>query len=335
MKKKVTMKDVAKELGVSTVTVSKALANKEGVSDSVREMIKQKANEMGYHCNQYGNVSNVGVNNIVGILVAEQFMHDSAFYSKMSQTIVKDLMALNYFAILEIITEEAEEGGKLPNVILNNKVDGIIILGQMNKAYIERIDASKKPYILLDFNDDHFNVDTIVSDNFYGAYELTSYLISLGHKEIGFVGTINATTSIMDRYIGYYKAIIQNRLEFREEWVIRDRDSKGNIGEIYLPHEMPTAFVCNCDETAYRLILLLKKYGYRVPEDISVVGYDNYIYATMSNPTITTVEVNVEAMSEAAVNSIINRMKNPSGECGRQIISGRMVIRDSAAAPST
>jgi len=321
-------------LGVSTVTVSKALSDREGVSEAVRESVKHKADAMGYRYNSLGKSMKEGMNYNVGILVAEQFMHDSAFYSKMYQTLIKDLLLLNYFGILEIIPDESERDLKLPLILQNSKVDGIIILGQMSRSYIERISSVQIPFIFLDFSDDHFQVDTIVSDSFYGSYELTNYLISLGHKNIGFVGNQSATTSIMDRYIGYYKALLQNKLNLNEEWIISDRDDKGKFLDLELPIHMPTAFVCNCDEIAYHFIRKLKKSGFRVPEDVSVVGYDNYIFATISTPMITTEEVNVEAMSEAAVQSIIKRIKHPSNEFSRKVISGRMVFRDSATSPT-
>ena len=329
MGKNITMKDVANQLGVSTVTVSKALSDREGVSDSVREMIKQKADEMGYRYNFLGKSMKEGMNYNVGVIVAEQFMHESAFYAKMYQTISTELLNYNYFGILEVVTEEDELECNLPKLLQNNKVDGLIVLGQMNRTYIEGITTSGIPFIFLDFSDECFPVDTIVSDNFYGAFEITMHLIAKGHKRIGFVGNIHATTSIMDRYIGYYKALRQNRLELKEEWILSDRDDHGRFIPIQLPTDMPTAFVCNCDEVAYQFIRQLKSSGYRVPEDISVVGFDNYIYATISDPQISTVEVNVEAMSEAAVNSILRRMKHPALDYSRKIISGRIIIRDS------
>ncbi len=328
------MKDIAKELGVSTVTVSKALSDREGVSDSVREVIKQKAEEMGYRYNFIGKSMKEGLNYNIGILVAERFMHDNAFYSKMYQNINKNLMVQKFFAILEVVSEEAEKEVSMPYVLSNNKVDGIIILGQMGTNYIRMIADVDIPFIFLDFSDDHFQVDTIVSDSFYGAFELTNYLISLGHKKIGFVGNRDATTSIMDRYIGYYKALLQNKLRLEEEWIVKDRDERGRFCDLILPNNMPTAFVCNCDEVAYKFIKLLKKSNYKVPEDISVVGYDNHIYSGISVPAITTVEVNVEAMSMAAVSSIVKRVKHPTKDYGRNIISGRIIVRDSAAAPA-
>lgn len=329
MGKNITMKDVAIQLGVSTVTVSKALSDREGVSDAVRLQIKQKADEMGYRYNFLGKSMKEGKNYNIGVLVAEQFMHDSAFYAKMYQTIVRDLIEIGYFGILEVVSESDEKECKMPHILLNNKVDGIIILGQMAHSYLEKITATDIPYVFLDFSDHNFRTDTIVSDSYYGSFALTNHLISAGHKKIGFVGNVNSTSSIMDRYIGFYKALLQNGLELNQEWIISDRDDRGKFIEIALPANMPTAFVCNCDEVAYSFIMILKKAGYRVPEDISVVGYDNYVYATLSVPAITTMEVNVEAMSETAVNAVIRRIKNPSAESSRKVISGRIILRDS------
>ncbi|HHT88231.1 MAG TPA: LacI family transcriptional regulator [Clostridiales bacterium] len=331
MAKNITMKDIAIKLGVSTVTVSKALSGKEGVSNEVRELIKHTAEEMGYRYNALGKSMREGRNYNIGILIAEQFMHESAFYSKMYQALIKEMMKFDYFGILEIISGHDERKLVMPHILKKNKVDGIILLGQMHRDYIRMIDNTNIPYIFLDFVDDTFNVDTIISDNVYGAYEITKYLISHGHSKIGFVGNQLATTSITDRYIGFYKALLENKLEIKEEWIINDRDEYGNFIDLRLPKELPTAFVCNCDKIAYELILLLKKKGIRVPNDVSVVGYDNYIYATLSDPQITTVEVNVEAMSEMAVASIIRRCINPAIESSRKIISGKIIVRNSVS----
>ncbi len=332
MGKNITMKDVADRLGVSTVTVSKALSDKEGVSEALRESIKQMAQEMGYRYNTLGKSMKEGRNYNIGILIAEQFMSENAFYSKMYQTIIRDLLSYNYFGIMEVISEEAEKEGRIPQLLQNNKVDGIIVLGQMKRGYIQKIADSGIPFIFLDFTDDHFQVDTIVSDSFHGAYEITCHLIEQGHTRIGFIGNISATSSIMDRYLGYYKALLESGLGLRSDWIIADRDERGKYCPIVLPEEMPTAFVCNCDEVAYAFIQQLKKAGYSVPNQVSVVGYDNYIYATLSEPAITTVEVNIEAMSEAAVSSILKRIKNPGRDYGRKVISGRIIYRDSVKA---
>ena len=117
MGKNITMKDIAKQLGVSTVTVSKALSGKEGVSRDVRELIKKTADEMGYRYNTLGKSMREGKSYNIGILTAEHFMHESAFYSKIYQALIKEMMRFDYFAILEIISGHDERSLVMPHIL--------------------------------------------------------------------------------------------------------------------------------------------------------------------------------------------------------------------------
>ena len=105
---------------------------------------------------------------------------------------------------------------------------------------------------------------------------------------------------------------MENKLEYRSEWTLDDRDEYGNIfSKLDFPEVMPTAFVCNCDETAFRVIAALKSKGCRIPEDISVVGYDNFTVSNICIPTITTIEVDLEKMAAAAVEIIMKKLSQP------------------------
>lgn len=327
--KKVTMSDIANALGVSTVSVSKALSDKEGVSDEVRAQIKQKAEEMGYRYNSIAKSMKEGLSNNIGVLVSERFFSDNAFYSDLYQKVVREFSKLNYSCILEILSREDEKSCVMPNMIVNNKVDGLVILGQMKSKYINKLLEIGIPYIFMDFYDEHNAVDSVVSDSVYGSYLLTDYLIKKGHKKIGFVGDIYATSSILDRYIGYYKALVQNHLEINPEWVICDRDDYGDYVYMCDLENMPEAFVCNCDEAAYTFVGQLKEKGYKVPEDISVVGFDDFIYARLCDPMLTTFKIDLDMMSEEAANAMIKKIQNHDYRIGRKVISGEIIIRDS------
>ena len=173
-------------------------------------------------------------------------------------------------------------------------------------------------------------MDSITTDNFFDMYLLTDYLIRNNHTRIGFVGNIMATSSIQDRYMGFYKAMIENQLKPRQDWLISDRTNDGHSIDFVLPDEMPTAFVCNCDEVAYRFVKVLQAMGFRVPEDISVVGFDNYSTAEGSATLhITTVEIDMKGLAHAAINAIVKRYKNPAYRAGRILIGGKIVIKDS------
>ncbi|MHC1748694.1 MAG: LacI family DNA-binding transcriptional regulator [Cellulosilyticaceae bacterium] len=333
MAKLIKMSDIAKELNISTVTVSKALGDREGVSEVLREEIKRKAMEMGYVYNKNSSADqehNAYATRNIGILVSERFMDaNNSFYWSVYQMLIKYLVQYNYSGILEVISLESEKKGELPNVIVQNKVDGIILLGQAKGKYIDLVNKQPVPFLLMDFYDNHVDVDIVIGDNVYGGYTITNYLINQGHTRIGFVGNIYATSSILDRYLGYYKALIENHLEVEKEWLVNDRDEEGRYRDFILPDQMPTAFVCNCDQVAYYFIQQLNQKGFKVPEDISIVAFDNFIYASLSKPKITTIEVNIGQMAKEAVKVMIDKIKHGSTRVERKVISGNMVMGDS------
>ena len=327
--KNVTMSDIAKDLGVSTVTVSKAITGKEGVSKGVREKIVRRASEMGYMYSRGAREETTEKQFNIGILIGEGFFNDDAFYSRMYQRIVMELTKLGNFGMLEIVTRKAERQQHPPKIITNQKVDGLILLGQMNRKYIDMVSNFGLPLVLLDFYDEEGVEDSVIGDNVYGACRLTRYLIAQGHTKIGFIGSYLETSSILDRYIGFYKAMVQMQLPINQDWVLADRDAEGRYLDIEFPKEMPTAFFCNCDEVAFNVIKKLKKLGYQVPEDVSVVGFDNYIHAELSSPQITTFGVDLETMVQKAVDIIIKKVQSDDYSVGRIVVSGDLYLRNS------
>jgi LacI family transcriptional regulator len=340
MKSNITMRDIANKLGVSTVTVSKALSDKEGVSDELKQKIKQLAAQMGYRYNTTAKAMKEGLSHNIGVIIPERFTGlAQSFYLIVYKQISLLLEQAGYFGILSILSDEDEEQLQIPKIYAEKKVDGLIILGQISKSYIQLVQDMDLPKVFLDFYDEHSDIDAIVTDNFYGAYELTNYLIAQGHTKIAYVGNINSTSSIQDRYLGYYKSLLEHNIKLDENLLISDRDERGKYIELELPNseppgspeDMPTAFVCNCDQIAYLLIQKLKSKGYAVPEDCSVVGFDNDIYATIATPHLTTMEVNFEQMSSIAVKYIIDKISSPSLKLGRVLVQGNIIHRDSVS----
>ena len=188
-RKNVKMKDIATAIGVSTVTVSKALANKEGVSDELRQKIKDKASELGYVYNPIPKSMLDGKVNNIGILVSKKFLvRGYDVYFQIYETIVEKLTEFGYYGLLEVLTKQAEFDCETPRVVRESKVDGIILLGQISFPYIQMIAASGIPFVLLDFYGSYEGMTSVVADNFYASYMLTSYLVKNGHRQIGFVG---------------------------------------------------------------------------------------------------------------------------------------------------
>lgn len=329
MSKSVTMRDIAEKLGISVVAVSKGLSGKNGVSAELRTKIKRTADEMGYQAGSNASKKNAFSGNI-GIIVAERYISDNSFYFKFIHIISKVLQQHNNYAVFHTLTAKNEENVILPDLFFHRRVDGIIVLGQVSDEYTSAVINAKIPVVFLDFYNEITADCCVISDSFYGTYEMTNYLIRNGHKNIAFVGNIYTTSSIQDRYLGYAKSLIEHKMPLKDYYIISDRDTDtGRFIPLELPIMMPTAFVCNCDETACKLISVLKENGYKVPEDISVTGFDNSVYSSISVPEITTVQVNTAQMASVAVESLLTKIKTPSAHIGMIQVKGDLIFKES------
>lgn len=330
MKNNVTMRDIADRLGVSSVTVSKALNDKDGVSDELKIKIKNLAEEMGYRYNAMAKSMKEGLSYNIGVIIPERFAGMAqSFYLNVYQSITKVLENHGYYGILHILNNEDEKMLSLPRIYNENKVDGFIILGQISKQYIEKIQSIGLPKVFLDFYDDHADIDSVITDNFYGAYEITNYLFHNGHYDIAYVGNLYSTSSIQDRFLGYYKSLLEHNIVLNNDYVLNDRDEDGVYIDIQIPDKLPTAFVCNCDQVAHNLVHKLTKLGLNVPDDCSVVSFDNDVYATITEPGLTTVEVDIEEMANNAVNFMLEKIKDQNKSFGRVLVKGKIVYRNS------
>ncbi len=325
--KKVTMRDIGKAAGVSAVTVSKALAGKTGMSDDMRKRIQEIAAEMGYQYPE-GNPVRMKSGLDIGILVPEEYFQPDSFYSMMYRKLVARLSKDGHYGLLELVNKTDAEELRLPRLIDSRHVDGLILLGQPRKEYFRKISTVGTPLVFLDFYDEQGYADSVVGDNSYGCYRLTSHLIKNGHREIGFVGNYHATSSIMDRFLGYLRALLIHGLAVHPEWIVADRDDCNNLTDVSLPEEMPTAFVCNCDVTAVRLIAALQARGLRVPEDVSVTGFDDYLMQPSDVP-LSTFKVDSDGMVELAVKAIVERCSGSRKPFGRLVVGGQPVYRRS------
>lgn len=335
MKNSITMRDIAERLGVSIVTVSKAINDKEGVGEELRQKIKDTAVEMGYRLNLMAKSMKEGVSYNIGVIVAERFVGPGqSFYMQFYQYLSKLLEEEQFSGILHVLSPSDEEELALPRIYYERKVDGFILLGQLAPDYVEAVMGGGLPAVLLDFYTEN-TADCVVADNFFGMYEMTNYLIREGHRKFAFVGNLHSTSSIQDRFLGFYKALLEHHLPLDPSCILNDRDEAGRYIEIDLPDPMPTAFVCNCDQVAFNLIQSLRRRNVRVPEDCSVVGFDNDIFATLAEPKLTTVEVNVPEMARAAVRTVMEKIRNNNATGpGRMMIKGGLVFRESVGSAS-
>lgn len=330
-KKKVTMEELGKELNISKVTVSKALNNKEGVGKELRNTIIELARKRGY----YKGTLEQNRLFVVTVVVRERYvMQDISsptYYMEIYRKLVDELEKKGYICNMITVRHSIDTSERLGELIAQSNSSGIIILGALKNNYVESIKQTNKPIVFLDSYQNNSEESVVLVDNYYGAYKLTRYCIENCINEIGFVGTIKATGSILDRYMGYSRALIEADLPINKDWIINDRCSDGHDISITLPDNLPKAFICNCGETAYKVVKILKEKNLKVPEDISVLGFDDDVFSKLCNPELTVFAVNVGAMVEKATELLLHDIDKgkKTTDTSRILVYGNIIERNS------
>lgn len=327
---KVRLTDIAERVGVSAVTVHNALAGNKGVSEKLRQKIQDVAEEMGYQTPWNRRQEQLEQEYYtIGVLIAENYLAQyTTFYWRIYQEIAILATEKHCLTAFEVLYKEDElNTHKLPKCVVENRLDGLIVVGEINKNYIQCLqEEADIPVVFMDFYDSKLAPDCVVQDNFCGMYMLTELMFDQGIDELAFVGSISCTSSIMDRYCGFMKSMTLHGKNIHPEWLIEDRDDVGQMG-FELPKVLPKGFVCNCDLAASMVIDKLVERGYRVPEDISVVGFDNYLYPGLPDKSITTYEVNKKTMARYALEKVLKQIKNPNAIHRMEVVSGNVIIK--------
>lgn len=342
MNKRVTLEEIAKVHGVSAVTVSKALKDQKGVSEQLKTQIRKTAEEMGYR--RTSRAHNMRISHRVGVIIAERFLGEpQSFYWTLYRKLAGQIAEKGNTSLLEVVSASDEADTALPRILAERRCDGIIVIGTFRREYAVRLNHAPErtvPLVYLDADAESGYSDIVVSDNIGGGYAMTNYLLSLGHRRIAYVGTLLATSSIDDRYLGYTKALLRHGIETERRWIIDDRDRENGrlleseelLSEIigWKKEDMPTAYFCNCDLTAGRLIRAFEMMGMQVPGDVSVVGFDNHLPDALPNVGITTYETDTKTMVAKAVSRILRKIDNPGYAGGIMVVGGNFIERKSA-----
>lgn len=327
--KNVSMQAIADILGITKVSVSKALNDQPGISNTLKNRIISVAKEMGYKKDN-GKLPGLKVKKF-GFFVSKCFFVESdKFYTQIYYYLSKECARMHIQLILYIISQEEENALTLPFSLESDRLNGFFLAGEFSDNYIKTLMEFKIPIVSIDFYRPLLNIDSITFDNFYSSYLSTLYLIENGHKKIGFVGDPKYTTSVADRYYGYLKALNQNLLEYKDEWHIINNDLSGVYTEEYsLPENLPTAFLCHCDMAAYNLMLRLRKQGISVPGQVSLISFDNTPLSQKCDPSLTTIDIDTTELSKKSFQQMLWRFDNRSPEPQRISLDAKLIKRES------
>lgn len=325
MAKKVTLQMIADRAGVSIMTVSNVLSGKKGASEEVRNMVLAIAQEIGYRNNpvkkkEKGHLCRIGV------MIAERYVKEyPSLYMNIYKQITQKVAQQDGLTILEVVNEAREKLEEKSSVFERVAVQGILIIGEMNPEFVDMVDNEGEiPVVCVDFYNVDNGLDSIITDGFRGMQMATQRLLDAGHRDIAFVGTPEATNSIMDRYMGYCKALFVNHIP--EGLLIYDRKNSRYASEIdiELPEKLPTAFVCNCERSACLLVEKLRDRGVQIPEDVSIVAFDRFQKENIYGLELTTYECDEEVMAEISVATLVKRIEGNQKTKGIRMVEGAM-----------
>lgn len=281
-----TMESIAKSLGISKVSVHKALNNLPGVSPALKEKILSAAKNAGY---VFKPRSEQPTRTYCYILRRKYFFAKENFYTAIFYYL--DIECKNHNDQLELvlIDNDAELSDKD-----FEKYSGIFIAGEIghkNFLELEKI-HSIHPVVCVDYFSYKYPFHYVFIESFRTSYHAVETLIKMGHTKIGFVGNIDLASTVSDRYFGYLKALMKHGIEPKKEWHINENIEKMSPSEITVPDNLPSAFFCHCDMAAQQLQLKLAERGLKVPDDVSLVGFDNTELCKELSPQLTSIGVN-------------------------------------------
>ncbi len=334
MSKKVTIYDIAKRLHVTPATVSYALNNVSKVSEEMRKKILDTAREMGYSRDYTAVSLSTGKTYLMVLFlpfedISKAFL-ENPFYGEFIGLFEQRIKRKGYDLLIQ---PEISEKDLLP-WLRGRGVDAIAILGSYPKHYRKALKTFGKPVVLVDVFDEYaeeYN-RVIISDS-EGCYNATKYLIESGHKNIAFVaGDIHNSIVDQRRYDGYHKALEESNISINKDFLFISEvsfDGGVAIASQLLKKKDITAVVCAADTLAIGIVNGYRNAGKNVPDDLSVVGFDDIQSAKMIFPALTTIKQDIRAKAKAAANLLIEDLANHN--IGNKVmeLSPELIIRDS------
>lgn len=342
-KKEYTLRHVADLAGVSTATAGRVLGGYGSVSKKTTKAVLEAAEKLNYIPNAVAQSMKKKYTQTIGLLIANIA---NPFYSTIARTLEGLLMKQSYNMIICNTDEDLDKEISYLKTLYEKRIDGIIIASvlkgtDMSKQNISRIYNGKIPTIILDREVPGLDLPTVTSDNFGGAYEATSHLIRLGHSRIGVIGTTISTLS--KRVEGYKKALEHHNIPFNASYIedkgitdVRVGDVKEGYNKTIMMltnnKKRPTAIFALNNLLTFGALLAIQDLGLRIPEDIAVIGWDDFDLAPMLQPPLTVVKQNpyiIASITADRLFSLIHGEGAQDDSDQKIVLSTQLVVRKS------
>ncbi len=326
----VTIKDISKKCGVSPATVSKALNGYDDISEETIRLVRQTASELNYTPNAAARLLKTSISHNIGVLFVDDTMsgltHEYFSYILNS---VKEEAEISGYDITFISQKLGKRKMSFLQHCLYRNCDGVVIASvNFDSKAVHELINSDVPVVTIDYAFD--NVSSVLSDNVEGAYELTSYLLNMGHRKIGYI--FGEQTSVTNkRLVGFNKALKEHGVSIPPEYMVQGRYHDAEVVReatarlMDLP-DPPTAIMFPDDISFLGGQAELTRRGLRVPEDISVCGYDGINLSGLLQPPLTTWHQDADRIGKESVRKLIETIEHRSTCAAEQImVSGQLV----------
>jgi LacI family transcriptional regulator len=338
--KRIGLEDVARESGYSISTVSLALRNKPGIPQETRQLVQEMARNLGYQSRsssprrksaQHSQLKNVG---IVIKAQPDDFPQTNQFYSHVLVGIEAACRQNKLNLIMAtILVDDFNHPVEVPSILQEGGVEGILVVGAyLDEPILEILSHRSLPMVLVDAYVQGGGYDSVVSDNLEGTCQAVRYLLTRGHRSIGFVGGYpSAYPSLRERLEGFMRGLDFN-LDSRGYFAdcsINPVEVNEAVSKLLGEHPEITALVGVNDEVAISAMRAAHALGYQIPGDLSVVGFDDILLSSHIQPTLTTLRVDKINMGRLAVIHLINRANNLNAAISTSTIHTILVERES------
>ena len=343
MKKKVTIQDIADELGVSRNTVSKAINNGAGLADATREKILQKAVEMGYKQFSYFNTLS-GVSASLNFpresgggreiaLLSAQFLNHSHFASLMLDRFQQEISELGYTMNTHRIREEHLKNLMLPATFRPERAAAILCVEVFDRPYAEMICGLGLPTLFVDappvFCRGALPSDHLYMENVTEISKFIGEMLKRGKKHIAFVGNERHCQSFFERYIAFRACMLLNGAPVDEAQCVMSNRKEEIQARIQGMKELPDVFLCANDFLALDVLEALRDMGKSVPEDVWLCGFDDSPESRIISPPLTTIHIHTQIMAFSAVQLLLSRMKEPNLDYRTIVTQTDLIWRES------
>ncbi len=328
-----TINDVAKLAGVSTTTVSHYLNDTRYVSDELRERVEKAINTLGYRPNSLARGLRRGESKTIGLIVPD---NSNPFFAEILRTIENYGYSKGYSVILCNSDGDPQKETAYTELLHEKQVDGIIYIATTNTVeHLQQLSRNGIPIVVVDRDIALENTDVITADNFQGGYDATRYLINLGHRRIACIAGSSRLASGEERVNGYLHALAEARIIADPGYIVRGdfryKSGEEAMTELLTRPVKPTAvFACN-DLMALGAMTALRNHHYILPDQMSLIGFDDISFTTMVSPSLTTIAQPLEDMAQLSLDLLINRIQQKAERypAKRIVLPTELVIRES------